>query len=74
MDGPDGGLAKCSDCGMIHPPTVPGQCPAAKAQKREESVQGRTVNVFISTLSDYLHKSPDYEGEIRKINNLIPRK
>jgi len=31
-------MSECSECGLIHPPTPPGQCPIAKGQQLDQQV------------------------------------
>ena len=64
----------CKECGMIHPPVPPGQCPMAKAEKQNETEHGKTVNEFISMLANHLHESPNWKTEIQNMKKCIINK
>ena len=38
--------ARCEECGFVHPPSEPGKCPMAKAQKVEDELKTIVSNVL----------------------------
>ena len=61
----------CKECGNIHPPVPPGQCPMAKAEKQNATEQGKSVNEFITLISNHLHESPNWKKEIEEMKKCI---
>ena len=62
---------KCPECGMIHPPSQPGMCPVANANKQQETEQSKAVSEFSNVLIKYLYNSPNWKQEIEAIKKCI---
>lgn len=63
-------MAKCKECGWEHP-IIDGPCPAAKLKKMQDSDKGKKVAEFITKLTDVLHKSDNWEGQIRTVKTIL---
>lgn len=61
----------CGECGMIHPPSPPGMCPIANANKQQESEQSKEVADFITVLVKHLYSSPNWKQEIEAMKKCI---
>lgn len=61
----------CPECGLQHPPVVPGTCPMAKAKEVEEIAKQesgtRVVNLSIDIQKEYLNKSKTLATDPEKI-------
>jgi len=47
-------MPNCPECGFIHPPTPPGQCPIAKEKKIKEDISqigSDTVQKYIQAIN-----------------------
>ena len=73
-------LPRCSECGMLHPPTAPGQCPMAKDQKIEEDLKANKQNYLsecIITIKEEMFKNLKNKDDniikvvVAKVRNII---
>jgi len=67
----------CGECGYMHPPTPPGQCPMAKSMKTEQIKESEKSTKIINMSNEIQQKlllkfkETEDEGKKEKLCNVL---
>jgi hypothetical protein len=73
-------MSTCPECGLSHPPVVPGSCPVAKEQNRKDELKAKMgsklFDSFESIQKSFVEKFKDADETtinkaVAQIRNLI---
>ena len=64
-------VVSCSECGLMHPRTAPGECPVAMAADSKVAGREKEITEIVKLVISKLTKSNDYLNKINKIKKVL---